>query len=387
MNISAEEKNRYLREAEVVLAREGFLTDRTHAGSLRVLFDGAPLCEVPESGGVTYRMADVSTPERIAAKDKVYSIVRAVAEYMYQMERAPILEVDGLEDSYKVLADFNSVVLAGCPSKYGTQFVTWDRDFDHKGVSHGHYYTGLYASGNYEAAKRDFATRSGLIPEQQVFREEQLIEIYRCCADTLQNDTALSYKREKTIQEVQEQIEQRLPSPQSELAAQTMKDPYIFDFIPFKADMVERDIEQALVKDVTKLLLELGTGFAFLGNQYHLNVGGDDFYIDLLFYNLNLRCYVVIELKTGEFKPEYAGQLNFYLSAVDGILKKEQDNPSIGLLLCKSKNDLVAEYSLKDMSKPIGVSAYQITSSLPEELERQLPSVEDIQKRIKGVKE
>ena len=140
-----------------------------------------------------------------------------------------------------------------------------------------------------------------------------------------------------------------LASPQSELAAQTMKDPYVFDFIPFKEDMVERDIEQALVKDVTKLLLELGTGFAFLGNQYHLNVGGDDFYIDLLFYNLNLRCYVVIELKTGEFKPEYAGQLNFYLSAVDGILKKDDNHPSIGLLLCKSKNDLVAEYALKDM--------------------------------------
>ena len=147
-------------------------------------------------------------------------------------------------------------------------------------------------------------------------------------------------------------FENRLPSPQSELAVQTMKDPYIFDFIPFKEDMVERDIEQALVRDVTQLLLELGTGFAFLGNQYHLNVGGDDFYIDLLFYNLNLRCYVVIELKSGEFKPEYAGQLNFYLSAVDGILKKEQDNPSLGLLLCKSKNDLVAEYSLEDMSKP-----------------------------------
>lgn len=177
-------------------------------------------------------------------------------------------------------------------------------------------------------------------------------------------------------------FENRLPSPQSELAVQTMKDPYIFDFIPFKEDMVERDIERALVQDVTKLLLELGTGFAFLGNQYHLNVGGDDFYIDLLFYNLNLRCYVVIELKTGEFKPEYAGQLNFYLSAVDGILKKEADNPSIGLLLCKRKNDLVAEYSLKDMSKPIGVSEYKITSTLPEELEQQLPSVEDLQKRI-----
>lgn len=176
----------------------------------------------------------------------------------------------------------------------------------------------------------------------------------------------------------------RLPAPQSELALQAMKDPYIFDFIPFGEDMVERDIEQALVRDVTKLLLELGTGFAFLGNQYHLNVGGDDFYIDLLFYNLNLRCYVVIELKTGEFKPEYAGQLNFYLSAVDGLLKKPEDAPSIGLLLCKSKNDLVAEYSLKDMSKPIGVSEYRVTGSLPAELEKELPSVEDLQKRIKG---
>ncbi len=189
------------------------------------------------------------------------------------------------------------------------------------------------------------------------------------------------YQRQALTDKVSN-FERRLPSPQSELAVQTMKDPYIFDFIPFKEDMVERDIEQALVRDVTKLLLELGTGFAFLGNQYHLNVGGEDFYVDLLFYNLNLRCYVVIELKTGEFKPEYAGQLNFYLSAVDGILKKEQDNPSIGLLLCKSKNDLVAEYSLKDMSKPMGVSAYQITNNLPEELGKQLPSVEDIQKRI-----
>ena len=190
------------------------------------------------------------------------------------------------------------------------------------------------------------------------------------------------YQRQALAEKVSN-FELRLPSLQSELAIQTMKDPYIFDFIPFKTDMLEREIEEALVKDVTKLLLELGTGFAFLANQYHLNVGGDDFYIDLLFYNLNLRCYVVIELKTGEFKPEYAGQLNFYLSAVDGILKKEQDNPSVGLLLCKSKNDLVAEYSLKDMSKPIGVSAYQVTSKLPEELEKQLPSVEDIQKRIK----
>ena len=190
------------------------------------------------------------------------------------------------------------------------------------------------------------------------------------------------YQRQVLAEKVSN-FENRLPSPQSELAAQTMKDPYVFDFITFKEDMLKRDVEQALVRDVTRLLLELGTGFAFLGNQYHLNVGGDDFYIDLLFYNINLRCYVVIELKTGDFKPEYAGKLNFYLSAVDGILKKEQDNPSIGLLLCKSKNNVVAEYSLKDISKPIGVSEYKITSSLPDNLEKQLPSIEDIQKRIK----
>lgn len=161
-----------------------------------------------------------------------------------------------------------------------------------------------------------------------------------------------------------------------------MKDPYVFDFIPFKADIVERDIEQALIADVTKLLLELGTGFAFLGNQYHLNVGGDDFYIDLLFYNLNLRCYIVIELKAGEFKPEYAGKLNFYLSAVDAQLRTEHDTPSIGLLLCKSKNNLVAEYSLRDVSKPIGISEYRVTSQLPENLQSQLPSVEDLRNRI-----
>ena len=180
-------------------------------------------------------------------------------------------------------------------------------------------------------------------------------------------------------------FDRTLPPPQSEMALQTMKDPYVFDFVSYKEDMVEKDIEAALVRDVTKLLLELGTGFAFLGNQYHLNVGGDDFYIDLLFYNLNLRAYFVIELKTGEFKPEYTGQLNFYLSAVDSMLKKSDDNPTIGLLLCKSKNNLVAEYSLRDMSKPMGVSEYKLGNVLPEEYRTQLPSPEDIQNRIKKI--
>ena len=121
---------------------------------------------------------------------------------------------------------------------------------------------------------------------------------------------------------------------------------------------------------------------AFLGNQYHLNVGGEDFYLDLLFYNLKLRCYVVIELKTGDFKPEYAGKLNFYLTAVDNILKTEQDAPTIGLLLCKSKNDLIAEYALQDINKPIGVSEYRITDDIPEKFRQQLPSIEDIKNRI-----
>ncbi len=188
------------------------------------------------------------------------------------------------------------------------------------------------------------------------------------------------YERQALSEKVNN-FEARLPSSQSELATQTMKDPYVFDFIPFRENITERKIEDSLVQNVTKLLLELGTGFAFLGRQYHLNVGGEDFYIDLLFYNLNLRAYVVIELKTGAFKPEY-GQLNFYLSAVDGILKRKDDNPSIGLLLCKSKNRLVAEYALRDMSKPIGVSEYRITDQLPQGFDDQLPSIEDLQNRI-----
>ena len=189
------------------------------------------------------------------------------------------------------------------------------------------------------------------------------------------------YARQATADKISN-FENRLPAPQSELATQMMKDPYIFDFIPFKSDMLERDIENAMVAEVTKLLLELGAGFAFLGNQYHLNVGGEDFYLDLLFYNLKLRCYVVIELKTGDFKPEYAGKLNFYLTAVDNILKTEQDAPTIGLLLCKGKNDLIAEYALQDINKPIGVSEYRITEDIPEEFRRQLPSIEDIKNRI-----
>ena len=176
--------------------------------------------------------------------------------------------------------------------------------------------------------------------------------------------------------------DKRLPSPQSDLAKQTLKDPYIFDFIEYHQGMVEREIETELVKNITKLLLELGTGFAFVGNQYHIEVENEDFYIDLLFYNLKLRCYIVIELKSGDFKPEYAGKLNFYISAVDDLLKTEQDNPTIGILLCKNKKGMIAEYALRDIEKPIGISEYKLFNTLPAKYENVLPSVEDFERRI-----
>jgi len=176
-----------------------------------------------------------------------------------------------------------------------------------------------------------------------------------------------------------------LPKIQSELAKQTTKDPYIFDFIAHADELYETQIENALVENITKLLLELGTGFAFLGNQYHLAVGEKDYYIDMLFYNMTLRCYVVIELKNTEFQPEFAGKLNFYLNAVDDILKTDQDNPTIGLLLCQSKDNLIVEYALKNMSKPIGVSGYKLSNKVPKGYENVLPSADDIKTRIKSL--
>ena len=175
-------------------------------------------------------------------------------------------------------------------------------------------------------------------------------------------------------------FDKRLPPQQSELATQMMKDPYVFDFISMRDGMLERDLEEALVHNITKMLLELGQGFAFLGHQYHIVVGGEDFYIDLLFYNVKLHCYFVIELKTGAFQPEYAGKLNFYLSAVDSQMRGEGDAPTIGLILCKGKNDVVAEYSLRDMTKPMGVSAYRLTRELPEMLKDALPSGKDFER-------
>lgn len=177
---------------------------------------------------------------------------------------------------------------------------------------------------------------------------------------------------------------ERLPMPGSDLAQQSLKDPYLFDFLDVGNEADEREIESALVKHITQFLLELGAGFAFVGRQVHLEVGGDDFFIDLLFYHLKLRCYVVIELKAEKFKPEHLGQLSFYITAVDRQVKTEQDAPTIGLLLCKSKNEVVAEYALGDKSQPMGVAEYKLLESLPEELQTNLPSIEQIERELGG---
>ena len=207
MSINTEEKNRYLRETEIVLAREGFRTDRTDTGKLRVQLDGVSLCEVTDNGGITYRNEDINELERVAAKDKVYEIVSITAEYMRQMETAPALKADGLEDGYKVLADFNGTVLAGVQSKHGVDFVTWDWAYGHTGVCHGHYFM-----ENYAGVKRDFAIRSGLIQKEQLFSPEQLTEIYRCCAYSVDGDFfELTGEQEKLIRSVQRQIEECVP--------------------------------------------------------------------------------------------------------------------------------------------------------------------------------
>lgn len=175
---------------------------------------------------------------------------------------------------------------------------------------------------------------------------------------------------------------ERLPAPRSDLARETLKDPYLFDFLDVGEEAHERELETALVERITRFMLELGKGFAFVGRQYHLEVGGEDFYIDLLFYHLRLHCYVALELKTGPFKPEYTGKLNFYLTALDEQVKMAEDQPSIGLILCKNRNNIVAEYALRDVGKPIWIARYALSASLPDEFKKSLPTVEEMEAEL-----
>ena len=180
-------------------------------------------------------------------------------------------------------------------------------------------------------------------------------------------------------------FDSRLPKVQSELAKQTIKDPYNFDFLTLRDKYDERELEDALVKQITSFLLELGTGFSYIGRQVHLKVGDSDFYIDLLFYHVKLHCYVVVELKTEKFKPDFAGQLNFYVTAVNRDLKSQEDNQTIGILICKDKDNVVAEYSLANISQPIGISKYEISKLLEKEYKSSLPSIEEIEQSIKDI--
>ncbi|MBN2728620.1 MAG: DUF1016 family protein [Bacteroidales bacterium] len=173
-----------------------------------------------------------------------------------------------------------------------------------------------------------------------------------------------------------------LPTPQSELAIETLKDPYKFDFLTLSEKALEKDIEEQLVNHITSFLLELGGGFSFVGRQVPIKIDEEDFYIDLLFYHIKLKCYVVVELKSVKFRAEYAGKMNLYLSAVDDLMKSDSENSTIGLLLCKSKSEVIAEYALRGTTQPIGVAEYEIVNSIPADLRPELPTIEEIEKEL-----
>ncbi|MCC6126882.1 MAG: DUF1016 family protein [Pirellulales bacterium] len=179
-------------------------------------------------------------------------------------------------------------------------------------------------------------------------------------------------------------FEQTLPAPQSDLAQQTIKDPYVFDFLTLADDARERELERGLLEHLRAFMLELGVGFAFVGSQYHLEVEGGDYYLDLLFYHLKLRAFVVVDLKVEEFKPEFAGKMQFYLSAIDNLARHADDQPSIGIILCKGKKAVTVEYALRDTRKPIGVSEYRLTASLPRELKSSLPTIEQLEAELRS---
>ena len=182
-------------------------------------------------------------------------------------------------------------------------------------------------------------------------------------------------------------FQRTLPSPQSDLARQILKDPYNFDFLGLGEKAQERELEQALVNNIRGFLLELGSGFAFMGNQYHIVVDDQDFYIDLLFYNVKLRCYVVVDLKVADFQPEFVGKINFYLSAVDDLLRHPDDQPSVGIIMCKTKKKSIAEYALRDYSKPIGVSVYSLTEMLPDQIKANFPTIEELEAELNTTQE
>lgn len=215
--------------------------------------------------------------------------------------------------------------------------------------------------------------------------EEALFYIYQTSENNWSRDVLALQVKSNLYQRQGKAInnfKSTLPAPLSDLAEQTLKDPYVFDFMTMSKPYQEKDIEKQIVNHITKFILELGKGFAFVAQQYHLEIGEKDYYVDLLFYHIKLKCYVVIELKNTAFIPEYAGKLNFYLSAVDTLVKGEDDKPTIGILLCRDKNNIEAEFALRGINKPMGVSEFNFTEVLPEELKSSLPTVEELEKGL-----
>jgi len=228
---------------------------------------------------------------------------------------------------------------------------------------------------------REIITKCKTLNEANFYVNQTIENNYSRAVLVHQIESALYNRAGKAITN----FESRLPSIDSDLAIQTLKDTYCFDFLNITEKHNEKELEDALMDNMTSFLLELGQGFSFVGRQYKLDVGGSEFKIDLLFYHIKLYCYVVVELKAVDFKPEFAGKLNFYTSAVDGEIKGERDNPTIGILVCKSKNDTIVEYALKDIDKPLGVSEYSITDILPKEFKSSLPSIEQIENELKDI--
>jgi predicted nuclease of restriction endonuclease-like (RecB) superfamily len=226
-------------------------------------------------------------------------------------------------------------------------------------------------------------TKSQSVQEAVFYINETIINNWSRDVLALQIKTDLYKRQGKAISN----FAQTLPDPFSDLAQQTLKDPYVFDFMTMAKPFHEKDIERQLISHITKFLLELGKGFAFVGQQYHLEIANNDYYIDMLFYHTRLKCYVVIELKNTKFIPEYAGKLNFYLSAVDSLLKQSDDKNTIGILLCRDKNNIEAEFALRDINKPMGISEFQFTEILPDELKSSLPTIEEIENELKNLEE
>ena len=224
-------------------------------------------------------------------------------------------------------------------------------------------------------------TKSNSINEAQFYIQQTIENAWGRESLALQIKSGLYERQGMSINNFKD----TLPEPMSDLAQQTLKDPYNFDFVGMTTIMKERDLEHQLVKHISKFLLELGKGFAFVGQQYHLEIANQDYYMDLLFYHIKLKCYVVIELKNNRFIPEYTGKLNYYLSAVDTLLKQADDKPSIGILLCRDKNNIEAEFALRDMGKPIGISEFSFTEILPEELKSSLPTIEELEEEFRNL--